>query len=352
MSLGPFNAYKVLRNAGRMSMIANGAIIPPITASVEPSSFCNLKCPYCNSKKFRAENQSKLPKDLLQRLPQELSIYGVKGVLFTGGGEPLSNPHLLPTFEDYKRRGLDVGLITNGTMFRSMDDFYDVVGSCSFVRISLDAIQNQTYQRMHGTKIDVAVVLRYIKELVKARSHSCNSKCKIGVSYLIDKDNLNEFDHAVKTLRELGINYVQVKPIFIPKSKFGKLREERDIVRSVVNKVKAKYEEGGFKVYFLDHYFEEGKADYVRPYSVCLGHYLTANILSNGKLSICCQNIEKKEQWFGDLSKQSFKEAWESEEHTEAANNIKLAECKPCKFEESNKMLWAMKLPHEHENFI
>jgi len=352
MSLGQFNTYKVLSHLENLKAISEGQIVPPVTASIEPSSFCNFNCPHCNSREFRQKHQAVLSKEVLKRLPVELSLYGVKAVLFTGGGEPLSNPNLLETFRDYRRNGMSVGLITNGTMFRTVDDYYDVVGNCSFIRISLDAISEYCYNRMHGTSHGSRVVLYYMRELVKARRavHRID-KCQIGVSYLLTHTNENEAWEAAKVVKEIGADYIQIKPIFNPRTEFydeGLLSalDER------VEQLRRQFESPEFRVYYFRNYFHAGLENYQRPYPVCLGHFLTANILSTGKLSICCQTINNDDLTFGDLNEQPFRQAWESIEHLKVASKINLKECKPCKFEEYNKMLWSMRAPPEHKDFI
>jgi len=354
-SLGPFDQFKVLHHIDTMKAISSGRIVAPVTVSIEPCSGCNYNCIWCSSKKYREENPSILSKELLNYLPTELAGAGVKAVLFTGGGEPMLNPHLLDAMPKYKTAGLQIGVITNGAIFRTIDDFFILAYNCEFIRVSIDAIKPETYELVHGTSPEMlGIVLQYLKRLINARdklSYNGSKKCEIGVSYLLSPVNLDELETAIIWFQNVGVDYVQIKPVFSPRNVLGNDRGRNELYNIVEEKAQL-WSNEGFSVYFLRHYFDEGSTKYIRPYHVCLGHWLTANILSNGKLSICCQTTSQPNSWFGNLYANHFEEIWRSGEHQRAIDNIDLLKCKPCKFELYNQMLWAMAGNPKHVNFI
>jgi len=64
----------------------------PITLEIDPGNKCPLDCPYCIWHAMRHSDAANatLKPDVLLRLVCEAHDIGVKSIIWTGGGEPLS----------------------------------------------------------------------------------------------------------------------------------------------------------------------------------------------------------------------------------------------------------------------
>jgi len=69
----------------------NKDVIAPICLEIDPSNRCPLNCQHCYWKNFRASSRAQLPEERLLSLVNEAAELGVKSIIWTGGGEPLSN---------------------------------------------------------------------------------------------------------------------------------------------------------------------------------------------------------------------------------------------------------------------
>ena len=177
--------------------------VRPITAQVAPSLNCTNQCPICSYGKRKAclgvgagaaDVPSMSQADLYASL-DALAAGGVRGVIFTGGGEPLTNPFTLAGMDRAKKlHHMGVGLFTNGQL---LDQRFGETNTCArlaqidpvFVRISLNAGNPTAYSLIHGASGATTTfdhVLQNIRLLAKAKAkgdgHSTASfKLDIGV---------------------------------------------------------------------------------------------------------------------------------------------------------------------------
>ena len=69
----------------------------PIEASLDPISACNNRCYYCNSQRYLEDEPLQLKRwgrDYMEDLLITLSVWGVKGFCWGGGGEATLNIRL------------------------------------------------------------------------------------------------------------------------------------------------------------------------------------------------------------------------------------------------------------------
>lgn len=89
-----------------------------VTADISPTSKCNLACEYCM---LQHRQPGEIDFDVLQRYIRILAVYGLRGVLFTGGGEPTLYQHLQEAIKSAWALGIKVGLITNGCRLEELN---------------------------------------------------------------------------------------------------------------------------------------------------------------------------------------------------------------------------------------
>ena len=105
---------KLLRNANLVDFIVRNGKIPPIHAQILPTNACNLTCSFCSCSE--EDRTLEMDSNDILYVMRSLGKLGTRSITITGGGEPLLSPHIgLLIFEAY-RRGIKVGLVTNGTV--------------------------------------------------------------------------------------------------------------------------------------------------------------------------------------------------------------------------------------------
>ena len=133
---------------------------------------CNLRCIYCMPREVFDENHVYLPHcelltfEEIERLARVFIRFGVKKIRLTGG-EPLLRHGVEQLIEKLARlqtvtgEPVEVALTTNGALLALKAQSLKDAG-LSRVTVSLDGLSDATFQRMSGSQLAVATVLKGI----------------------------------------------------------------------------------------------------------------------------------------------------------------------------------------------
>ena len=126
-----------------------------------------------------------------------------RAVQFTGGGEPLLNPDTIKAIVFAHSIDKNVGLITNGSKLTP-----ELTQYCTWIRVSLDAYDAESYKRTHGVGVDEwMTVLENVSAAVRVKGD-----CTIGLGYLTDEQTIEGAEQAIKLAQDLGVDYIQFRP--------------------------------------------------------------------------------------------------------------------------------------------
>lgn len=126
---------KFWRHQQQMFSYRDGTGASVVSTHVSPEGACNLSCPYC-SVTYR-DTHSRIPLETTQQYIMDLQSRGLKAVILTGGGEPTAYKSIddLVNWLKYTR-GLDVAMITNGTLTHRLSP--SAWKAFSWVRVSVN----------------------------------------------------------------------------------------------------------------------------------------------------------------------------------------------------------------------
>jgi radical SAM protein with 4Fe4S-binding SPASM domain len=214
----------------RVACIKKGGFreVMPVTVQLIPSLHCNFGCPRCcygRSKeniKALGERKSMLMDDYtMNTVIDRLSEAGVKGAVFTGGGEPTLYPHLINSMRRAVQKGIKVGLFTNGSLLTETKIHQLLEVEPTFIRVSLDAGTSEIHRLLHGYSDRhnyLPKVLENIEMLAKGKLHQ-NVNTTIGVGVSVEPVNLGNLVEVAKRLHEIvcrppngGIDYLVFRP--------------------------------------------------------------------------------------------------------------------------------------------
>ncbi|MDR3370936.1 GTP 3',8-cyclase MoaA [Rhodoferax sp.] len=133
---------------------------------------CNLRCIYCMPREVFDKDHAYLPRtelltfEEIERLARIFIRWGVKKIRLTGG-EPLLRHGVEQLIEKLARlqtptgKPVEVALTTNGALLaRKAQSLKDA--GLSRVTVSLDGLSDATFQRMSGSQLAVATILKGI----------------------------------------------------------------------------------------------------------------------------------------------------------------------------------------------
>ena len=150
----------------------------PITLEIDPSNSCNHSCPFCISghihlKKYMGTkyfDRTILEKNIFDKLTKDLVKTNIKAINWTGGGEPTINPYFSKAINYiHNNSKIEMGMFSNGSLFERFNLFEDIVKCLKWVRISIDAGEEKTYNSLRQTNKsnDFNTVIKNIKKLIQ-----------------------------------------------------------------------------------------------------------------------------------------------------------------------------------------
>lgn len=365
----PFVSEKMFRYPDRLALGLRGDNPPPVTVELDLTNACNHACPDCTFSYLVNVDQSSIPYDLAGKLVGQLADLDVKALTFSGGGEPLvyGVPRVLALMALARHEGLEVALITNGSLLRD-ERFLDL---CSWVRVSLDAYDAETFQRFHGrgAKEFAKVVdnVRHMAHLAMLRRAEGRPCATFGVGFLTDRGSVGRGDvlrMAEFCARIEGLSYVQFRPLtesMVSNPSLNGGYEGRDLhaeVRALLSQYeRAQFLYGGKGPDILlsaDKYNALLQPHHDRNYHHCHAHFLQATVSADARVYICCHGQGQEGYCLGDLRQHSFAEIWRSEQAETVRESIDPAkQCPPvCRLHPQNVLLQQLLTPGVHDKFI
>jgi len=296
---------------------------------------------------------NKLDTNILISNLKELSVKGVKSIIYAGEGEPLLHKDAPYIIKETKSLGIDAAISTNGVLL-TPEISRECLKSLTWIRFSTAGITDSTYDKIQrGRPGDLAKVLFNMEEAVRIKRDQ-HLYTTIGVQLLLLPDNKNEIVEMGKVLRKIGVDYFTIKPFSQhPQSRHIMQVDYKEMLE-LENEVKELQTED-YKVYFRAHSMQ--KLDCQRGYRHCWALPFMVYIDAKGNLWPCIVFMGKEKLKYGNLYESSFVDAWEGKHRKEIVDyfmNMDLKKnCRElCRLDEMNRYLEELKNPGGHVNFI
>ncbi len=160
---------------------------------------CNFRCSYCMPREVFNEDYPYLAREEilsfeeLEHLVASLIPLGIEKVRLTGG-EPLLRRDFVKLVEKISAHDVEVAVTTNGVLLESQAEALAAAG-LDRVTVSLDALDNETFQKMTDSDVDVSVVLAGIDAAIAAglTPVKVNAVVRRGVNEHAIQDLVNYF---------------------------------------------------------------------------------------------------------------------------------------------------------------
>jgi MoaA/NifB/PqqE/SkfB family radical SAM enzyme len=364
----PFNSYKLLVHVERWRAIKRGRPIPPpVLITVDPTNQCNYNCVWCNAAYIRKRSHSqlsgKLLSDLANFLPRWGKVHsmpsGVQAICVAGGGEPLLNPATAAFIDQVVINGIEVGVVTNGSLIR---EYIDPLSQCTWVGVSMDAGSAETYQQLKRLK-DRTGFSRVVESIAKLADYAKRHNTRLGMKhpayglsykFLLYRENIAEVFAAARLAKELGCKNIHFRPAGTAWNKIGSSDEiafsKEDV--ALFNEQIAlaqELDDETFGVYGVTHKFN---AQFNRSncFDKCYSIFMTAVVspVSNQKASadafvmgLCCDRRgDKKLELLVDCEDvERIGSTWGSHLHWRIHDLIDVdSECPRCTYQPHNQI--------------
>ena len=322
---------------------------------ISPVGSCNHRCVFC-AYDFIGYPNRKLDCDRLLTFIDEAKEAGVKSILYAGEGEPLLHPDIEKFITHSNNSGIDVGLFTNGQLLRE-ELAEAIIPSLTFVRFSFNGGTKDNYAEVHKVKPDIFErVVANIKKAVDIKKEN-SLDVVIGVQYVLLPENKDYLLDAVKTLKNVGVDYFVIKP-FVQQNHLQSYKiGDQFSLSSIVNILDEaeNFSNEDFTVVARKESFEGyGK----RTYKHCYGTSFISVLNSVGDIATCLPYWDKEDFTFDNIYDNTFEDIWFGERRKKIIkyleNELDTKKCPPnCRPNAINEFLWEIKNPRvKHLNFV
>ncbi|OLT35193.1 hypothetical protein BJF79_07060 [Actinomadura sp. CNU-125] len=151
-----------------------------------------------------------------------MTLAGLRSVILIGGGEPTAHPHFANVVEVIKMLGLQCAIVSNGGRPEKLRRVAPYLTEGDWVRLSLDAGSDETFQAMHQPVRPVRLeeICQSVRDAKKV-----NPAAKWGFSFIVSwpglsapngrplKTNVHEIAAAAALAKDSGFDYISFKPM-------------------------------------------------------------------------------------------------------------------------------------------
>ena len=185
---------------------------------VESAIACNLKCVMCPWREIakKAENHGIMTPAVWEAIRHYLNR--VQSVDFTGGGEPLLQPHLAEWIADATKAGCETGFLSNGLLLKE-DKLKKILDAgIKWICISMDGATAEMYNEIRvGSNFDR--VCENVANIARLRSGSVP---KTMINFVLMDMNAHQMEEMVQLAARLGVDQVNFKQCDVIRGQEGK----------------------------------------------------------------------------------------------------------------------------------
>lgn len=350
----PYSLLKVFYHQDIMRHLLAGERCQPLYVRIKPTNKCNHNCNYCHYKNAYLDLEDYDPNDEISRdkmleIVSDMQKMGTRAITFSGGGEPLLYPYIEETMQAVLDAGIDLSIITNGSMLTGRRA--ELLAKSKWVRLSIESISDEEYCRVRGIK---AGSFAKLCENIKAFAAVKGSSCELGVNVVVNEDNHDEVIEMASLMKSLGANHVKFAPmITTDTTEYHAPFKEK--VTQALRDAQAELASDRFKIIDLYTGDFSDSVVFTRRYSNCPIKEFICVICANSKVYYCHDKAYLHDGIVGDISCVSFKEMWNSQTTADNFRNFDaIKNCKQhCVYDSRNELINSfLGMDRNHVNFV
>jgi MoaA/NifB/PqqE/SkfB family radical SAM enzyme len=307
----------------QIEALLQGGETYPHCVEIHPTDFCNQACSYCfhgGVGEDVSRRGEMFTVDDYCALVDELAEIGVEELSVSGGGEPLLYRGIGALLQHVVRSPLSLRVVTNANVIPP--DAVDALTEAAEVRVSLDSVQPEVYNRQRGLRGGnlLGRTLNNLRQLRAARESSAG-RVRLACTFLISDVNQHEIESFARTmLEDVGVDTVVYKQDI-----YGRIAADDPAVRHRLDELSRVY---GDRVEARDEQLDEPIG------GPCVVSYSKVAFNPYGELYSCClgsQPGERNGLRFGSLRDfGGFRQLWAASAATRSSMVHEGVSCQDC----------------------
>jgi len=268
----------------------------PVQAYIEPTLFCNLRCPACPTGLQLALRPSATIKwDLFKSAIDEIGDY-VFSLYMYNWGEPLLHKQTPEMIAYAKQKDMNIVLSTNLSIKLS-DEYIERLVQSGLDRliVSLDGTTAEAYAK-YRLRGDFDLVRENMLRVQEAKKRLGVQTPEVVWQFLVFKHNEDQVPEAMAEFKEWGADTIFIEGAIMPFAPYNEGFEPSTIP--------------SFNMYHPEHALRKQTAEHDKSRRPCSWLYGTFVLNPNGKVSPCCASAGEETD-FGEYSiKDGFWGVW------------------------------------------
>lgn len=312
-----YSQLKFLRFKDHLDALRAGRVVAPVHIRIKPTNRCNHNCWYCA---YRVDNlqlgdamsvDDEIPLDKMMEITDDIVAMGVKAVTFSGGGEPMLYKPLPDVIDKLAAGGVKVAALSNGSNLRGrMADSFALHGT--WLRVSMDAWDDASYQESRGAPVGGFTRLMDNMADFSARG----SKCVLGASFIVGKNNFQHITEVAAMLKQAGVNHMKVSGAVVDNEAAGNNRYHAEIQAEVAAQIAAAQHLQDDRFTVLNHYHDLEER-FEKQYRTCAFLQFLTVIGADQCVYTCQDKAYTEVGLLGSIKDRSFRDFWFSPENGE-----------------------------------
>lgn len=341
---------KVYAHLDRLAAWRQGARPAPVTLEWDLTSRCSRGCDGCHfaythsrgplARRRAVDVGDEADPAMVVRALGEAAAAGVRGVIWTGGGEPTLHPAFDTITAAAAEAGLAQGLYTHGGHIGPARAAL-LAARLAWAVVSLDAADRASYEAYKGPGFDAACA--GVQHLVEAGAPV------VGASFLLSADAWPDAPAMLALGRRLGATYTTFRPMVrYALADPAVASEDTSWVSAALPMLEALAAEPDV-VCDVGRFVAYRDWRRQRAYPACYGIRLNATITPDGRVWVCPNRRGLEASSIGSLHEESFAAIW----RRHPGQWTDFAACRVmCRLHQVNERLAALEAPMQHTEFV
>lgn len=351
----PLATDKAAHFPERLLALREGRQIAPAQVLLSISDLCNHHCDWCFFRDSELPTSEMFPMvkgqpnpdrrmelSKITQILDNLEYAWVKAVEFTGGGEPTIHPHFADAVYFAVKRGLAVGLVTNGCRLDALKAA--PLARATWVRVSIDAGTPATYSKLRGVSPD-----NFEKAWESVRWLASLNGPTVGVSFIVQKENWDgQPQECARLAREAGADYIRFAPLISAEGEayYGNWGESAEYCCSVAESLAT-------DKFAVHNQFSRRKTMYRPTEKKCGYQHFAPFIGADLNVYRCCNTAYTPQGLLGSIRDRTFGELWFAPETLAKMLSLDATTCPFCIFTEKNAVINSLTVkPTGHQLFV
>lgn len=301
----------------------------PWAVEIHPTAKCNYRCIHCSYME-RNESRRELDATTMNRLIDSLIAMRVRGVYFSGGGEPTVYPGLKKYIEKLSDNNVDVAIVTNGSLLAEAG-LIDIAEKINYIAISVPSCNEENFYAITGARTLKKILA--IPGIIREKRPMVSTI--VGARVVVTNRIFKEVPHILRTLYDKGFDYAIFKVVRDYEERGLGLDEQSS--SELVATIAKLAENNELNSNFTNL---ESVFTYRKPYVATEKCYINdmgmlATITPDGNVYPNISEIGNDDFLIGNLFENNFETIWNSNAHTLVKNHSneqwRAGKCKNCR---------------------